>query len=62
MMIDAKVNVEDMCHNCYNFKPTWDMKSVLVDRELIRTITIECEFKDLCNHLKEYIEEVNKNK
>lgn len=59
-MINAKVNVEDMCHNCPDFKLDWNMETMYAGCYFERNVIISCENKDLCHHLKEYIEEVNK--
>ena len=58
-MINTVLNVDDICQDCPYFSTETDH---LTNYDNIHMIYISCEHRDLCNHIRKYIEkEMNKN-
>lgn len=51
------IEVEEYCNGCIHFKPVVERESLYADNNIYTcTNIIKCQFRQMCNHVKEYYE------
>lgn len=56
-----RLEVKDICHNCPNFEPEVDKLTLYGDDQVIVNETIIfCGNRELCNHIREYLNKKEK--
>lgn len=56
-MIKNQLLVDDMCHECPYFEPTYSYTKSYADFEKYgeSVVTITCKKRELCNHIKQFL-------